>query len=40
MEFAALVAVTLLTGAESAEVLDGLGNYIVVEFEVDSGSLC
>jgi len=35
MEGGALVAESLLTGAESTEVLGGLGDYIVVEVEVD-----
>lgn len=29
---------SLLAGAESTEVLDGLGDYIVVELEVDASS--
>jgi hypothetical protein len=39
VELGALVAVALLAGAESAEVLGGFGNYIVVELEVDAASL-
>jgi hypothetical protein len=36
MKLAALVSETLLTGAESTEVLGGLWDYIVVELEVDA----
>ena len=36
VESAALVAEALLASAESTEVLDGLGNYIIVEVEVDA----
>ena len=36
MERAALVAETFLTSAEGSEVLGGLGDYIVVEVEVDT----
>jgi len=39
VEFAALVAKALLTGAEGAEVFDRLGNYIIVEVEVDPALL-
>jgi len=39
VELAALVAEALLAGAESTEVLGGLGNYIVIEVEVDTSSL-
>lgn len=37
MERAALVAKALLSSAESTEVLGSLGDYIIVEFEVDAG---
>jgi hypothetical protein len=37
VELAALVAKALLAGAESTEVLGRLGDYIVVEVEVDAG---
>jgi len=41
VELAARVAEALLTGAEGAEVLDGLRDDIVVELEVDlAGALC
>ena len=40
VELAALVAEALLACAESAEVLGRLGDYIVVELEVDSCFLC
>lgn len=41
MELAALVAEALLAGAESTEVLDGLGDDIVEELEVDAaGASC
>lgn len=36
MELGARVAEALLAGAESTEVLDGLGDDIVVELEVDA----
>ena len=36
VEFAALVAVALLAGAEGAEVLGGLGDDVVEELEVDA----
>jgi hypothetical protein len=36
VELAALVTESLLTSAESTEVLSGLGSYIIVEVEVDS----
>ena len=36
MELAALVSEALLAGAESTEVLGRLGDYIVVELEVDA----
>lgn len=39
MELGALVAEALLAGAESAEVLSRLGNYIVVELKVDAAGL-
>lgn len=35
MELGALVSEPLLTGAEGTEVLSSLGNYIVVESEID-----
>ena len=37
MERAALVAKALLSSAESTEVLGSLGDYIIVELEVDAG---
>ena len=41
VELAARVAEALLAGAEGAEVLDGLGDDVVVELEVDlAGALC
>ena len=41
VEGRALVAETLLAGAESSEVLSRLGDYIVEEVEVDTtGLLC
>jgi hypothetical protein len=40
MEFAALVAETFLAGAECSEVIGRLGDYIVVELEVDSTTFC
>jgi hypothetical protein len=41
VEGRALVAEALLAGAESAEVLSGLGDNVVVEIEVDAaGLLC
>jgi hypothetical protein len=39
MERAALVAEALLTSAESTEVFGSLGNYIIVEVEVDASDL-
>lgn len=39
MELGPLVAEALLTSAQSTEVLGRLGDYIVVELEVDSPSL-
>lgn len=39
VEGRALVAKTLLTGAESTEVLGGLGHDAVVELEVDAAGL-
>lgn len=39
VELAALVAEALLAGAESTEILSGLGDYIVVEGEVDAALL-
>lgn len=39
MELAALVAKALFTGAESTEVLGGLGDDLVVEGEVDTTAL-
>lgn len=39
MELGALVAEALLAGAESAEVLGGLGDNIVEELEVDAAGL-
>ena len=39
MKLAALVAEALLTSAEGAEVFGGLGSYIVVEIEIDSGAV-
>jgi hypothetical protein len=39
MELAALVSETLLTSAESSEVLGGLGDNVVVEVEVDGAFL-
>ena len=36
MERRALVAETLLAGAESAEVLGGLGDNVIEEVEVDA----
>jgi len=39
VELATLVAKALLTSAEGTEVLGGLWDYIVVEFEVDSAGL-
>ena len=36
VEFGALVSETLLTGAEGTEILGGLGDYIIVEDEVDA----
>jgi hypothetical protein len=39
MEFGSLVSETLLTGAEGPEVLSGLGDYIIVEVEVDAALL-
>ena len=38
MELAALVAEAILAGAESAEVLGGLGHDVVEELEVDAAS--
>lgn len=41
VELGARVSEALLAGAESAEVLDGLGDNVVEEFEVDAaGALC
>ena len=41
MELGALVAKALLAGAESLEVLSGLGDDVVEELEVDAArSLC
>jgi hypothetical protein len=40
MELGALVSEALLAGAESTEVLGRLGDYIVVEGEVDAALLC
>ena len=41
MELGARVAEALLASAESAEVLDGLGDNVVEELEVDAaGALC
>jgi hypothetical protein len=39
VERRALVAEALLAGAESAEVLSGLGNDVIEEIEVDTGRL-
>lgn len=39
MEFRALIAKALLTGAKSTEVFRGPGDHIVVEFEVDAALL-
>ena len=39
MEFGALVAKALLTGAESTEVVTGPGDHIIVEVEVDAALL-
>jgi hypothetical protein len=39
VELGALVAEALLASAESAEVLSSLGNYIIVEVEVDAADL-
>lgn len=39
VEGGALVAKALLTGAESTEILGGLGDDAVVEFEVDAAGL-
>lgn len=39
VELGALVAEALLAGAESAEVLGGLGDNVVEEVEVDAASL-
>lgn len=39
VELATLVAKSLFTGAESTEVLGSLGDYIVVEVEVDTSAL-
>lgn len=40
MELGALVSEAFLAGAESTEVLGRLGDYIVVEGEVDAALLC
>jgi hypothetical protein len=41
VECRASVSEALLAGAESTEVLSGLGDYIIVEVEVDAaGLLC
>ena len=41
VERRASIAVTLLAGAESAEVLGSLGDNVIVELEVDTtGLLC
>jgi hypothetical protein len=41
VELGTRVAEALLAGAESAEVLDGLGDDIIVELEVDAaGAFC
>ncbi len=39
MEFGASISEALLAGAESSEVLSGLGNDIIVENEVDATRL-
>lgn len=39
VELGSRVAETLLAGAESTEVLDGLGNGVVEELEVDAARL-
>jgi len=39
MEGAALVAKALLASAESAEVFGGLGDYIIIEVEIDAALL-
>lgn len=39
VELAALVSEALLAGAKSTEVLSCLGDYIVVELEVDAARL-
>jgi len=39
MEFGARVSEALLTSAEGAEVLSGLGDNIIIEGEVDAASL-
>jgi hypothetical protein len=39
VERRALVAEALLAGAESTEVLGSLGDYIIVEIEVDASSV-
>lgn len=39
MERRALVTEALLTGAESTEVLSGLGDLVIVEVEVDTARL-
>ncbi len=39
VELATLVAEAVLAGAESTEVLGGLGDDVIVEFEVDASSL-
>ena len=36
VEFATLVSKALLTSAESSEVLDSLGDYVIIEVEVDT----
>jgi hypothetical protein len=36
MEFATLISEALFAGAQSTEVLNSLGDYIIVQLEVDA----
>ena len=39
MELGALVSESFLTGAESTEILSCLGDYIIIEEEIDAAIL-
>jgi hypothetical protein len=39
VEFGTSVSEALLTGAKSAKVLSSLGNYVIIEDEVDTAGL-